>query len=958
MEVVSASHGVLGPLLGKLTGLLAGECARLKGVHCEIRSLKAELASMHAAVHKYTLLQDPDVQVKVWISLLRELTYDIEDVIDKFIHQLGTDSHQHQGGFKEFFRKTARRLKTLVSRRGITNQIDDLKIRLQQVKDLKTSYKLDDIPSSPFEHSVVDRRLSALFVEKAQLVGIDGPRDDLVNWMLQEENSSTKHRKVFSIVGLGGLGKTTLAREVYRKIQGDFHCHAFVSVSQKPNVKKIMKDLICQLPCKKDFKEGVNTWDETMCIAKLKKLLQDKRFLIVIDDIWSISAWNAIKNAFPENDFSSRIIATTRIVDVARSCCLDGNGRMYEMEALSDLHSKRLFFKRIFGSEDGCPDVLKQVSNKILKKCGGLPLAIISISSLLATKPVIKDEWERVRRSIGFALDKNRSLDGMNNILSLSYNDLSPNLKTCLLYLCIYPEDYVIERDILVRRWIAEGFISEERGQSKQEVAESHFYELINKSMVQPIEIGYDGKARACQVHDMMLELIISKSVEDNFISLAGHGQTDLAKRDGLIRRLSVQHIDQELASILANEDLSHVRSLTVTTSTCIKHLPKLLGFEALRVLEFKDCESLHMYDMNGIDKVFQLKYLSFRGTRMSKLPSEIVRLYGLETLDLTNTYIQELPIGIIQLVKLQHLLVARYYSKDPHGEMKIPNGIGNMRSLQAISGFNIMKSALSAVEELGNLIGLKELHLQLDGRGSQEYKRHEEMLLSSLCKLGTCKLQSLRIYSPDSTPLQFLDSWSPLPYNLQIFWMTTSYYLPKMPKWIVPALTSLAYVNINLIEATEEDLRILGEMPALLCLNLTFNSVQKERLTVQGFAFPCLKELYLIRWEGAMYLTFEEGALPKPEKLELPLFVLVAEANGFYLGLGHLPCLRDAKVTLCNDADTSYESNSAAAAAIRKEANSHPNHPRLSIRGERKRAPRRQRALCYIMTHKRGSLF
>ncbi|KAM3223706.1 hypothetical protein ACQJBY_057209 [Aegilops geniculata] len=932
MEVVSASHGVLGPLLGKLTGLLAGECARLKGARREIRSLRSELTCMHGAVEKYMMMQDPDVQVKKWMSLLRELTYDIEDVIDKFIHQLGTPGHQHQGSFKEFFRKTARRLKTLGSRRGIASQIDDLKIRLKEVKELKSSYKLDDIPG---QHSSVDPRLSALFVEEAHLVGIDGPRDDLASWMLKDENSLTKHRKVLSIVGFGGLGKTTLATEVYRKIQGHFHCVAFVSVSQKPNVKKIMKDLISQMPCKKDFTEGIDSWDDMKCIAKLKELLQDKRYLIVIDDIWSISAWSAIKYAFPENNFCSRIIATTRIVDVARSCCLDGNGRMYEMEALSDLHSKRLFLRRIFGSENRCPDVLKQVSNKILKKCGGLPLAIISISSLLATKPVIKDEWERVRRSIGSALDKNRSLDGMNNILSLSYNNLSPNLKTCLLYLCIYPEDYVIERDILVRRWIAEGFISEERGQSKQEVAENHFYELINKSMVQPIEIGYDGKARACQVHDMMLELIISKSVEDNFISLAGHGHTDLAKRDGLIRQLSVQHIDQELASTLANEDLSHIRSLTVIASSCIKQLPRLVRFEALRVLEFQDCKNLHEYDMNGLDKLFQLKYLSFRGTDMSKLPSGIVRLYGLETLDLRNTHIEELPTGIIQLVKLQHLLITRCFFRDPYGEAKIPNGIGNMRNLHVISGFNIMKSSLCAVKELGNLACLKEVHLQLDGRGSQEYKRHEEMLLFSLCKLGTCKLQSLRIFCPDSAPTQFLDSWSPLPYNLQIFWVTTGYYLPKMPKWIVPALTNLAYLNINLIEATKEDLWLLGEMPALLRLSITFRTVQKERLTVQGAAFPCLKEFNLIRTfrcASAIYLTFEEGALPKLEKLELPLFVSVAEAYGFYLGLGHLPCLRDAQVTLCNDVATSSEIKSAAAGSIRNEANGHPNHPRLSI--------------------------
>uniref|UniRef100_A0A453Q1J1 Disease resistance R13L4/SHOC-2-like LRR domain-containing protein n=1 Tax=Aegilops tauschii subsp. strangulata TaxID=200361 RepID=A0A453Q1J1_AEGTS len=320
----------------------------------------------------------------------------------------------------------------------------------------------------------------------------------------------------------------------------------------------------------------------------------------------------------------------------------------------------------------------------------------------------------------------------------------------------------------------------------------------------------------------------------------------------------------------------------------------------------------------------------------MSRLPSEIVRLYDLETLDLRNTHIEELPARIILLSKLQHLLTETdsYYIVRKGGT-KIPNGIGNMRNLEVISGFNIIKSSLCAVEELGNLTSLKELHLQLDGGGSQEYKRHEEMLLSSICNLGTCKLQSLWICSSNSTPFRFLDSWSPLPYNLQIFIMGGDYYLPKLPKWIVPALASLTYLDINLIEATEEDLRILGEMSALLCLSLAFSTVQKERLALQGVGFPCLKEFCLIRathCASAIYLTFEEGAMPKLEKLALPLFASVAEEYGFYLGLGHLPFLRDAIVTLCNDADTSFEIKSAAAAAIRKEANGHPNHPMLSI--------------------------
>ncbi|KAF8755680.1 hypothetical protein HU200_011147 [Digitaria exilis] len=845
MEVVSAAHGVLGPLLGKLNSLLANECARLKGVRREIRSLRSELISMQAAVQMYTKLQDPNVQVKTWISLVRELAYDTEDVIDKFVHQLGNGSYH--GGFKEFFRKTARRLKTLGSRHGIANQIDDLKARVKEVKDLKSSYKLDDIACSAFEHPAVDPRLSALFVEEAHLVGIDGPRDDLVNWMVEEENCSTKHCKVLSIVGFGGLGKTTLAREVYRKIQGHFHCWAFVSISQKPNVKKIMKAIISQVPCKDDFTKDIDTWDKKQFISKLRELLLKKRYLIVIDDIWSVSAWDTIKCAFPENNLCSRIIATTRIVDVAKSCRLRGNDRIYEMEALSDLHSKRLFFRRIFGSEDSCPDV-----------------AIISISSLLASRPEVKDEWERVTRSIG-----------MNSILSLSYNDLPPNLKTCLLYLSIFPEDYIIDREILVGRWIAEGFIMEERGQSKQEVAENHFYELINKSMVQPVEIGYDGKARACQVHDMMLELIIFKSVEDNFIALLGHGQTGLSSH-GLIRRLSVHYIDQELASVLADEDLSHIRSLTVTTSACIKHLPSLVEFEALRVLDFQGCQNLQEYDMNGIDKLFQ-------------------------------------------------------------GRTKMPNGIGNMRNLRVVSGFNVINSPLSAVEELGDLSALEELQLQLDGGASQEYKRHEEMLLSSLCKLGRCKLQSLWIFSEDSTPLQFLDSWSPVPSSLQRFQMFTNYMYPKMPKWISSKITSLAYLDINLVEVTEEDLRILGEMRALLFLNLVLDGVQNGRIIFRGHLFPCLKEFILfISGFGArpQYLKFEEGTMPKLEKLDVPFFVSVAKAYGFDLGINNLPCLKHADIALNNRDVTSSESK-AAAAAIRKEANAHPNHPRVFIFNE-----------------------
>ncbi|KAF7069381.1 hypothetical protein CFC21_075021 [Triticum aestivum] len=911
MAVVSAAHGAFGPLVGKLTALLADECGRLKGVRREVQSLRSELASMHAALKEYTKLEDPNEQVKFWISLVRELAYDTEDVFDKFIHHLG-DTRDH-GGFKDFFRKTARRLKTLGARRGIAGEIDDLKGRIKQVKELKDCYKLNDAPASSTGPASLDPRLHAFFADEAHLVGVDGPRDDLANWML-EENNSSKHCKVLSIVGFGGLGKTTLANMVYRKIQGKFQSRAFVSVSQKPDIKKTIKDLISQVSCEDGSTKDSSDWDERKCIAKLRELLQNKRYLIIIDDVWSIEAWNAIKCAFPENICSSRIIATTRIVDVAKSCCPSVVDRVFEMKALSDLHSRKLFLTRIFGSGNQCPDMLKEVSDAILNKCGGLPLAIVTISSLLANRLATKEEWEKVKRAIGSALERKQSLEGMSRILSLSYNDLPLNLKTCLLYFSIFPEDYLIDRKRLVRHWIAEGFISEERGLSKQEVAENYFYELINKSMVQPVDIEYDGKVPACRVHDMMLEIIISKSVEDNFVTVVGGGQKSLTNRQGFIRRLSVQHIDQELASALEKEDLSHVRSLTVTSSVFMKHFPSLTKFEALRVLDFEGCKGLEQYDMSNVDRLFQLKYLSLKDTGISKLPSSIVMLHDLEILDLRTPSMQELPTGIILLTKLQYLLTKAY--------CKVPNGIGNMRSLREAPRFDITKSSLDAVEELGNLSRLNKLGLCLDdGDG---YKRHEKVLLSLLCKLSSCKLQSLCIKNRSYGSLDFMDSWSPLPSSLQKLCIYGKMHSATVPKWISPGLTSLSHVTIGLDELREEDLHTLGELPSLLDLHMYLATGPKKKLTVTGF--PCLRRFGLLSLDGA-YITFQKGTMPKLEKLEQSFDVSVAKAYGFYLGIEHLPCLKVIQVTLCNEGATLSESK-AAAAWIRNEAGGHPNHP------------------------------
>uniref|UniRef100_A0A0D9X797 AAA+ ATPase domain-containing protein n=1 Tax=Leersia perrieri TaxID=77586 RepID=A0A0D9X797_9ORYZ len=496
------AQGAMDSLLKKLTELLAEECARLKGVRREIRFLRAELNNMHALLLKCAAMEKPDIQVKAWTKELRELSHDIEDCLDEFLHGVDTNDHHRHGGIKEFFCRCARRLKTLGTRHRIANQIQELKARVVEVKEQRERYKLDDVAGSSNTCSLtVDPRISALFTEEAHLVGIDGPRDDLVSWLVHGEPEQVIRRKVLSIYGFAGLGKTTLANAIRRKIGKQFDCEALVSVSLKPDFKKILWSILSRITKKGDsvtVRDLRETWDEseTMIIEKIREILLQKRYFIIIDDIWSSSAWDALKGAFPENNNGSRVITTTRIESIAKACCSLPSDRCYKIEPLSEFHSRMLLFKRVFGRVDGCPVQIIHVSDEILRKCTGLPLAIVSIASLLATRSNTKEQWEKVRASTGSVLQNSDDLEGMKTILSLSYGDLPHYIKPCLLYLSIFPEDYVIERGSLLRRWIAEGFVKEEYGQTVEDVAEGYFNELINRSMIIPMDIEYDGSVR------------------------------------------------------------------------------------------------------------------------------------------------------------------------------------------------------------------------------------------------------------------------------------------------------------------------------------------------------------------------------------------------------------------------------------------------------------------------------
>ncbi|XP_047083859.1 disease resistance protein RGA5-like [Lolium rigidum] len=887
---VSASTGVMNSLLGKLTTLMGDEYRKLKGVRNKVVSLHEEFSSMNALLVKLAGMDELDVQAKVWRDQVREMSYDIEDCIDDFMHDL-----EVKGATTGFLKKTAERFKKLKVRHQIANKINGIEARVLQLHERRIRYKLDEYnPTTSIVH--IDPRALAIFADAAGLVGINTPRDELIELLMDQG----QELKVASIVGFGGLGKTTLANEVCREIKGKFTCHAFVSVSLKPDIPRLLRNLLLKLT--REQLSPSSSLDDV--ITNIREYLLNERYFIIIDDLWDTLAWDIIKCAFPENNHGSRVLTTTRIYSVAAACCSKSRGCVFKMKYLNEHDSRRMFFSRIFGSENSCPTELVDVSMDILKKCGGLPLAIISISSLLADQP--KTTFEYVRKSLGCMFDGNPTLDQMRQILELSFRNLPNHLKTCLLYLGMYPEDHVIWTFYLLRQWIAEVFVRPTPGLDAEDVAISYFNELINRSMIQPVDTDDGGEVLSCRVHDIMLDVIRSKIEEENFISVLSDPDAVLGMHRN-IRRASFQCSGEEcrLTSAMVNGSLSKVRSVYAFG-----------GFSCQSVMLLKYIRVLHLdmgfarnnvLDLTGISKLFLLRCLNVVGDTRIELPSQIGELQQLETLDLAvPVSVSNLPSDIVSLPLLLHLSV--------YGHRGFPDGIGRLRLLRTLRMFGLERNSVENIKGLGEMTSLRYFTFQWSGNDLVEGARRMDVLRSSLQRISG----SLRIlqFHPGNLDSEGLDGWttfSPPPIHLRDMMMSGCVF-SMIPKWFghLRDLQSLRF-TVRAAGLKDDGVAILAGLPSLVFLQLGSEKPLEERVRIpgSGIAFRALKEFFLCCW--APLLTFEAGAMPVLKKLFLLLIPSRCESGGSVEGpldgIEHLPAgLREIDIRIKGERDEDGE--------------------------------------------------
>ncbi|KAF7070588.1 hypothetical protein CFC21_076095, partial [Triticum aestivum] len=548
-------------------------------------------------------------------------------------------------------------------------------------------------------------------------------------------------------------------------------------------------------------------------------------YLLLIDDIWSTETWHDIRTWLPhENENNGRVIVTTRFQAVGAACSDAATDYLHPVGFLSDVDSEKLF-NHSFCEPQTNGSKKQHAHEEIWKYCGGLPLAIVTMAGLAACNPAKKndhDHWRKVCKLLFQEKVAPLTLDGVTRILDYCYNDLPPDLKTCSLYLSIFPKGLKICTKRLTRRWISECFVTEKQGLTAEEVAETYFNQLISRKIIRPVDHSSNGKVKSFKVHDMILEYIMSKASQENFITVVG-GHWLMPTPSNKVRRLSMQSSGSKQGNPTKGMDLSQVRSLTVFGSQ-----DRPLPFHSfnngiIQVLDLEGWKGLTNKHMEDICKMLVLKYLSLRRTEISTIPSEIEKIQDLETFDVRETNVGDLPKTFGNLKRLRSLLggskKSRKALKMPQEKNKVP-----MKALRVLSGIEISEGSTTAAS-LDQLTRLRKLAIYK--LNIIEGQKTFIDLCSSIQYLCSCGLQTLAINDVSSNFINSLDSMSAPPRYL--IGLELSGMLERPPKWIVE-LKNLYKLTLSVTVLKTDTFKLIQDLPKLFSLTFTLNAAKDDR--------------------------------------------------------------------------------------------------------------------------------
>ncbi|XP_043694330.1 disease resistance protein RGA2-like [Telopea speciosissima] len=866
-DIIVSLH--LAVLLDKLSSDALRDFGSVWWVQSELRVLSDLFEKIQELLKFAEQAQAKNILVKRCLRNLREVAYRAEDILDEFIYEACKEKDERYGGGREvrfLHFPSILNANGLLRKQEIVPLINDELIKkLEEIeKKLEDHYLRESSGNQKSRGGgVIDEILdtrpkSGSLVDESLTLGRKEDAETIKNKLLSNPNENQKQVSVIAIVGLGGVGKATLAQLVYNDpdVEKHFERRAWVCISTGFNAVRLTSAILESLTG-----ENPNLSNLQPLQHKLRNELRGKRFILILDDVWTEkeSDWKSLRLALWAAGEGSKIIVTTRS---RRVSSMMHPMYTHDLQILSDEECWSIMERHISLNYGSIAPSLVEVGRKIARKCKGLPLAASTLAGLLSSSISPSSDLNHWQEFLNSSMRDLEESD-LPAALSLSYYFLPTNLKQCFAYCSVFPKDYKFDKQRLIQLWSAEGFIR--TNTRLKDKGGQYFDDLLHRSFFQ----HYYGSKYTFVMHDLVHDLAqaVSGEVYDRF-------ECGKSSRNSKETRYSSMCC---VNPINMDKNHDHKKRLSTLISLrgffCFRNdylIESFGGLRYLRILDLYDSKIKMLPDDIG-----GLKYLHYinlsEAVNIERLPESLCDLFNLHSLILCGcTGIRELPRGLKYLRNLQHLDLQGCYDL-----RCMPKGIGRLSSLKTLSWFPISKHD---DDDGCGITELKELR-QLEGALSLESLQNviDPLDAREADLMSKTKIDELKFWWNFSSSIEVFQSLQP---HTELRSLRINNYSGlTFPRWLMTDLPSYnKLVSLTLGGCCEcQVLPPVGELPLLESLHLLFmnkleewssSSCKGEESTNE---FPSLLSLTIVNCPEMRILP--QPLLSSPRLCELSLY-------------------------------------------------------------------------------------